>query len=234
MKRLFPFFLFFTALFTLFPSPTPITAKADDNYLRVINEDVGFYASVYDESPLFFLPCSFFVRKVGESGEFVHVECFGVGENSPMLDGFVYKSELVKSDDVYDPFLSFNVTTAFSSAIYYDKSLTSVIQYVFKDRTLGYYGKAESPTGEKVYYVAYNGKLGYMRETDLMPFTVPLHPIPIGKKPTEDVPEEVKGDETERTLKIAVIVSLAGAFFVIFGLIVLPEKKERRTAPNDD
>lgn len=210
----------------LMPSVTP--AFAEEPYLRVVTKNVMFCATPTINDAVFELPYSYYVKKTGESGAFYQIECYGESPYTPLLDGYVLKTDVI-SESTDKPYLNMTVTTATSAVLYEDKDLTTPIQYVFKNRTLGYYG-AYQLGSQYAYCVTYNNKIGYMRESELMPFDVPLHETPIKLDPVSVDDDDKNTIETssDNTLKIVVIVALALGAFIIFALIVIPEQKEKR------
>ena len=208
---------------------TSITpALAEEPYLRVVTKNVMFCASPTISDAVFELPYSYYVKKTGETGAFYQIECYGESPYTPLLDGYVLKTDVI-SENTDAPYLNLTVTTATSTVLYEDKDLTTPIQYVFKNRTLGYYG-AYKLGNQYAYCVTYNDKIGYVRESELIPFDVPLHATPIKLSPVtpDDKQETPIKDTGDSTLKIIVIVALGIGAFIIFALIVIPEQKEKR------
>ena len=203
-------------------------AVAETAYLRVVTKNVMFCASPTSNDVVFELPYSYYVKKTGETGAFYQIECYGESPYTPLLDGYVLKTDVV-TESTDKPYLNLTVTTATSAILYEDKELTTPIQYVFKNRTLGYYG-AYKVGSTYAYCVTYNDKIGYVRESELIPFDVPLHETPIKLEPTtpSDTPDTGSSTTSDNTLKIIVIVALAVGAFIIFALIVIPEQKEKR------
>ncbi len=206
-------------------------ASAESIYLRVINEDSIFYANADESSPLFFLPYTYYVKVLGQTGGFYHVECYGTDGNAA-LDGYVKKENLF--DDgliVNSPFASIKITTAQTTVLYADASLQTPIQYLFAERQLKFYG-SYSFNEEKSYYVGYNGRLGYVKESDIYPFTLALHPNELTFLPPEIDqtlnPEENPNNNNQNSdehfsLKIIIIICLL--FAGIVALFVALNKK---------
>lgn len=219
--------IFITCFFIGFvPNKNLTRASAEEAYLRVLGENVFFYSSPDEETAVFILPYSYYVKKIGASGEYYHVECFGQG-NTPMLDGFVKIEDVTPSDGTSLPYLSYSITTAKDAELYFERPLSDSYRYVFKNRTLYYYGKMTAASGEIFYCVSYNKTLGFIAEEDVYPFTVPLNPDPIDSpEPVSDTDDNKTGNKNTKTaLKTAVAASLVLAAIIIIALIVLPEKK---------
>lgn len=219
--------IFITCFFIGFvPNKNLTRINAEEAYLRVLEENVFFYSSPEEDTAVFILPYSYYVKKIGVSGEYYHVECFGLG-NTPMLDGFVKIEDVTPSDGTSLPYLSYSITTAKDAELYFERPLSDSFRYVFKNRTLYYYGKITVDSGEIFYCVSYNKTLGFISEEDVYPFTVPLNPDPIDvPSPASDTEnDETENKRTETALKTAVAASLILAAVIIIALIVLPEKK---------
>ncbi len=199
-------------------SPNNI-AYSDGEYLRVITDDTPFYKNSNDTFPLFYLPYTYYVKVLGENGGFIHVECYGDG-NTPAMDGYVPKDYLFSDNlSVSSPFVVLDVTTAKTAVLYSDFTLSTPVQYIFSDRTLHYYGKYFC--GEEIiYFVDYNGKLGYVKESEIFPFSIPNHPNELTFLAPEPTPEQPppQTQNSENSLKIIIIASLifAGIIALIF------------------
>lgn len=215
---------------------TKITVSAASTYLRVINEQTVFFANANEQSALFYLPYTYYVKCLGEVGVFTHVECYGVNGGAA-LDGYVKTSELF--DDgliVNNPFVSLNISTATTSTLFADSSLTTPLQYIFADRNMRYYGSYLSGN-TTIYYVEYNGKLGYVKEADVYPFAIANHPNeltflpPPPEEPSiePDTPTVETPKEDYLSLKIIIIVCLLFAGIVAL-VLALKQKPTRRVA----
>ncbi|MBQ7339514.1 MAG: hypothetical protein IJW43_01520 [Clostridia bacterium] len=218
------FILFLLIGFTAIAILTPINkANAQSQYLRVIDDNTPFYTNEFSSSPLFYLPYSYYVKVIGENGDFYHVEyCGENGING--LDGFVPKTKLFddsQSSSSYYP--NVTITTSSNAVLYADSSLLNSIQYIFPDREVKYYGSLYQADNTLIYFVSYNDKLGYIKESALLPFEIPLHPNPLTFLDTPEEPEEtpetpeIKPSADVSSIKIAIIVSLSFAgLFAIF------------------
>lgn len=217
-----------TALASIFISgcPKKKVSAEEDEYLRVITEDTPFYSDKTADSPLFYLPYTYYVRVI-ERGEYItHVE---YAENGASIDGYVPTNKLFADGlPVLNPFPSVAVITAGTAVLYKDYSLTSTLQYVFEGRKMYYYGKYYSTQGKTVYYVGYNDRLGYVKEEDLVPFTIAYHPneltFLIKEEPTPETPQEAPQTTEEKdsvfNIRIAIIavLGIAGVVALIVAL----------------
>ena len=136
--------------------------------------------------------------------------------------------------EVKNPFPEITVTTAENTVLYADKELSSPLQHVFGERELFYYGEYLSAQGEIIYYLGYNNRLGYVRESALKPFTVPFHPNELtflNSDTPDDVNDNPAHTETEDTvfnLRIIIIAVLAVAG--ITALFIAFAKKPKTNA----
>lgn len=222
-------FIITLSVLILFSCDFPVnTAMAESfGYYRIIDNDTFFFREAKTDTTLFLLPYSYYVNKIGEYGEFYHVEVFS--DNLYILDGYVLKEKLFFDNlSVSSPYPEIRIKTAYTTALYVDATLSSPIQYIFKDREMNFYGEYFSSKNEKLYYVDYNGKLGYVKEEFIYPFDIPLHENPLTfikeETPKENPSPEISED-TSYVYKIAIIgcILLAG----VIGLIALISKKKR-------
>ncbi|MBE7061990.1 MAG: hypothetical protein E7382_05590 [Clostridiales bacterium] len=208
-----------------YSSPDKKVFAEQSEYVRIINEQTPFYKNVSDSSPLFMLPYTYYVKVLGEKDGFYHVECF-VSPSTPAIDGFV-PDGLLFTDGlaVINPYPNLTVTSSTTAVLYSDQALTSSIQYIFADRSMRYYGSLTTEDGI-LYYVGYNGKLGYVKESSIYPFSIPNHPNELTfitpELPSEDehTSQIEQSGEKAFSLKVIIIGCLmfAGivALFVIF------------------
>ena len=227
MKKFITIFIFgYLSLIILFTGIYTFPAYAlsyYSNYYRVITDDTPFFANQYSSTPLFYLPYTYYVKVLSTQGDFYHVECYGNGL-TPALDGFVPKDMLYLDNlEVSSPYLSLTIQTSQTALLYSSPDANASIQYLFAERDLMYYGKYQTEN-EIMYYVSYNGKLGYVKESSVYPFTISNHPNALTFIPPE-MPSEPPQEESSPTtktdlsaLKITIVVCLvfAGAIALIF------------------
>lgn len=234
MKRLFVLFIILLALVDCC-SFMNVTAKAQGTYQRVITEDTPFFAYYTDSEPLFYLPYTYYVKVIGYENGYSHVECYG--KNSIKIDGYV-PTDLLYDDglSVTNPYADIKIYTLTPSIIYVDSRLSTPMQYVFPSRQLDFYGILPTLQGN-LYYVGYNGKLGYIKETEIQPFIIENHPNELTFLQTDvevEVPEvepetneEQEQPTDNKTLKILIIVALS-----IAGIIAFFVATKKRTDTN--
>lgn len=223
-----------TTLFAVFNIrySTFIRAYAEDNgeFLRVITADTPFYSDKTAETPLFYLPYTYYVRVLSRGELFCHVEYGSLGA---AIDGFVPTDKLFYDGlSVENPYPNVKTLTATTAVLYKNAAMTDTVQYLFEGRELYLYGAYSSPQGKQVYYVGYNGKLGYVKEEEILPFTIENHPNELTfltppqspEQPTEK-PNDENEKDTTLNLRIAIfaVLGLAG----VIALIIAVNKKPK-------
>ena len=117
-----------------------------------------------------------------------------------------------------------------TAILYEDSALSVQTQYIFKDRKLNYYGELKV-NGLTLFYVGYNSKLGYIKESDVYPFSIPNHPneLTFLTPETEEIPKEESVSKSQDFfgIKIAIIVCLL--FAGLIGLFVALTNKREKT-----
>ena len=197
---------------------SPALVYAQSEYRRVINDNTPFYKSTLDEKPLFYLPYTYYVKVISQNDNFCHVEINGENGRTA-IDGFVPTEQLLyDGQEVLSPYLNLYITTVDTTILYADTSLSSPIQYIFSERSLFYFGEQQSING-KLFYVAYNDKLGYVKESDIFPFVINNHPNDltfITKPETNNNQTATQSNGIFSNLKTVIIVCL-----LLAGLIAL-------------
>ena len=196
-------------------------------YARIITEDTPFYSDPAGINMLFYLPYTYYVRVLDTGETLSHVECYGTG--AAALDGYVPTDMLFyDGQSVQAPYANVTVTAACTAVLYEDASLSGAVQYIFEGRTMNYYGYLPESENSGIFFVSYNDKLGYVKESEVIPFTIPQHPNELTFLPQEEpepLPEDNPAQNDEKAsggadLKLIIIVCLifAGiiALFVVF------------------
>ena len=221
--------MFFAFGFVCF-SPINTTARAITEYRRVITHDTPFYSDATGTKALFYLPYTYYV-KVLEVGQILsHVECFGTG-SSIALDGYVPTSMLFDDQlPVQKPYMEKEILTLSTTVLYLDKGLTEPIQYVFTSRTLVYYGYVQNDSGAIVLYVGYNNRLGYVAETDIVPFETTIHPNELTfliPEPEPEIPPETPVTDNSSLITIRTIIVICLFFAGLIALFVAIKNKPK-------
>lgn len=209
----------------------PAKVNAESVYMRVITEETPFYKNADDVAPLFYLPYTYYVKVLESNASVTHIECYGNG-GTAAIDGFVPTDYLFKDDlTVENPYVVLSITTVGTAVLYEDAALSTPLQYIFADRELNYYGALNHESG-MIYYVSYNGRLGYVKEAEVYPFSIPNHPNELTfLTPDTPVPEPATPESESGGifgLKVAIIVCLI--FAGIVALFIALGKKRNQTA----
>lgn len=215
---------------------TPKSVNAYANYYRIITLDTPFYSETNQSNALFYLPYSYYVKVLDVKDGLARVEI--VSDNLLTIDGYV-PFDLLYSENqtVINPYLSLSITTSSPTILYADNTLSYSIQYIFKNRQLTYYGALTENGKETLYYVGYNGRLGYVKEGDVMPFDLPLHKNPLpnleATKPEID-PEtpilstQQKSKNASDSMRLIILACLL--FAGVIGLIIaLTNRRKSQT-----
>ena len=231
MRKLGYTFANLSIIFSMFFAFSPIVlqVRAKTEYLRVITDDTPFYSDAGGTTLLFNLPYTYYVKVLEYNEMYSHVECFGTG-NSIAIDGYVPTSKLFSDQlPVQNPYLEKEILTISTAVLYQDKALTTPIQYLFSNRTLTYYGHIKSNDGSLLFYVGYNNRLGYVQESTIAPFELPLHPndltfITPEQPPnsTDSTPDKLSPEQNEGTIDSLTIIRIVViACLLLAGLIAL-------------
>ena len=229
MKKIFFFVIaslyFLSNIFISFLSLPVTKGYFNAQYLRITDTTTPFFSSITDGEALFYLPYTYYVKLISKGEIFDHVE-YG-GADGITLDGYVPNQTLFDETlEVINPYPSITITTLKTTLLYADSSLSKSIKYIFKERQLTYYGSFILPDGTHCFYVSYGEELGYVKESDVSPFTISNHPNPLTFIPEETPPVEepiIESNETVNTLRIIIIASLILAG--LSGLVVVIKKR---------
>ena len=236
MKKLYLTLAITVSLIILFPyytsaqSNKPVYANIQTEYLRVLDKTTPFYKNVYDSQPLFFLPFSYYVKVLGLSGEYYHIELHG-NNGQIAIDGYAPCQKLFDDDlAVSFPYLELTITTVSTAVLYSDKNLSMPLQYIFPERNLSYYGEIQTEQGT-LFYVGYNSRLGYVKESDVYPFVIENHPNPLPKNPSDSPTDEPSSYATQtgifglRTIIVACLI-FAGIIALFISIKNSPNKQK--------
>ncbi len=203
------------------------TARADQSeYYRIVDSETPFFSDNLGQNLLFYLPYTYYVKMLENGGEFSHVECYGEG-NTALIDGYV-PSEKLFCDGLKttSPYLSLDIKTLTNTVLYTDATLSTPIQYVFSGRNLKYFGEMPLNGGTKCFFVSYNDKLGYVKESDVEPFEVENHPNELtfleqdidSSTPPPTVQNENGESNAQNELRIVIIACLIIAGFIAIAI----------------
>lgn len=218
----FLFIFAFAVLFVIFPVHR---VKAETgNYMRITDNLTPFFSDEETEDLLFYLPYTYYVKILNVKGNIARIEYGNIA-----VDGYTYIEKLFSDNlTVSAPFPEITIKTHQSSILYKDSSCTSPIKYVFAERTLKYYGYMDD--GESyLYYVEYNGDLGFIKENAVYPFTVPEHPNPLTFLPENENPQNDGTNKNIITPFRIIIISC----LILAGIIAVFISVKNRKSPTN-
>ena len=218
MRRFIAFALTFFSSLTLFSSYGANAKAESEPYYRIIDEITPFFADENQTELLFYLPYTYYVKILSVNGNTAHIEYGNIA-----IDGYTYFDKLFREEQsVLLPYPDVSVKTQKSTLLYQDKECLTPVKYVFAERTMRFYGKALL-NNSYVYYVEYNGEMGYVSEESLYPFTVEPHKNPFTFI-TEENPDQKPKTNNSLPFKI-IIFSCLGLSGIIAIFISIKNKK---------
>lgn len=234
---LFSALFFAAAFYTHALSVTYVYGKeVTDEYARIITDDTPLYSDKDGTQAAFYIPYTYYVKVVAQGELLSKVEygCYGQSK----VEGYV-PTEMLFYDGqtVTSPYPELTVKTAATTPLYADGTLTNVVKYVFYDREMHFLGFYKAQDGSYLCFVEYDSNMGYVKESDVLPFTLPQHSNELTfLKPPETEENEVPDTNGFDGLKIAVIACLvaAGVFGLVFALRKKPETKNDAAAYYDE
>ena len=234
MKRILAIILLITSVFISPMAASEVYAQSDSfRYLRIIDDSTPLYSDSLGTDLVCYLPYTYYVKVLSYSEELLRVECYG-SDGTAAFEGYVPAEKLFDDGlDVEEPYADVKATTAVTTILYFDKELTMPQMYIFPERDLKYYGQI--PDGDTfIYFVGYNGRVGYVREADLYSFEVPDHPNELTFLITEKEPEPETTPQTETPdltgVRVMIIVCLVFAGMVGIFIAFRPKIKHETAA----
>ena len=216
-------FVFISLLIALSIFPTATSVKAENNeYYRVIDSTTPFFQDLDTTELLFYLPYTYYVKVLGVSNNVAHIEYGNTG-----IDGYTYFDKLfLETQEVLNPYPTLTLKTNETTLLYADKSLSKSLMYIFPDRTLDFYGRVDYQN-EYIYLVSYSGKLGYVKESALYPFSLENHPNPLTFLPSESPKPTPQENRLLTPFRIVIISCL-----LLAGIIALIISFKSKKSPN--
>ena len=221
--------LFLSAALAL---PAPVAASADEEkpYAVAATEDVWFYSAENEETRLFLIPCTYYVRVLDEGEVYSTVEYLTDDAPYKKLLGYCRTEQLFAVDFVpARPYLRKQVTLTYTlpdAGGLGDDALSKV------ERTFVYYG--ERTEGGQLYYYVFDGEtfgyvpadehIAYERNDDYLAALA-------GESEPQPAPEEEDGSSVN-AVQIAVICILC-AVAVAVAVLVLRGRKSSAHESSD-
>ncbi len=216
MKRLYIILCFIVCFFAVslsaFPQKKSVKAENNGKYLRVIEENVPFFADEQGLEYIFNLPYTYYVKLLAEGEILSKVEYGALGGTA--LIGYVPTKSLYNDDlSVISPYPNLKIKTLCTTILYSDSEYTTQVQYIFSGREMTFLGSSISTNGVYACFVEYNGRIGYVKDNDIIPFNLENHPNELTFLEPEPEPElipeiENEGSTTKVSLKYVIIACL--------------------------
>ena len=243
MKRKSPLLLvLFLLLSFLFPL-SPRSAAAETNVYACATEDgTRFFSSPNEESALFLLPQSYYVKVLAKGNEYSYVQYLENVSCYQSVYGYCKTDELLFVDYLpLNPYLYYTYTVTYTTpSLSLPDSTLSSFSY-----PCVYYG-AHPAQSDSLSYVLINGKFGYLpspegftyeRNTDYVEYLLSLTPAPPQEEPSDDANQPVDppvGVTLSVGKIIAVIGSVAAVLLIACFLLVTYKSGKKKQYYYDD
>ena len=212
--------------FVLGFAPAHAAETSEGSYARVMQEEVYLYSSPQEESGLFILPRTYFVKITGEEAGFYQVEYLTDTSARPVY-GYCRIGDVEPVDYVPEtPFLTYETEVTFTvgSSDLPDGFFTA---YTVPAAFYGtfYYGSSV------YYYVNMDGEFGYVPASACPPLDYPENTEHMQAE-TPETPPESGGNTNAVNIVLICALSVAalGAVYFLFR----PARPAARPAPFDD
>ena len=180
------YFLLFTltVIFTSRLSPLTPLAAEDIPYARVLKDNVCFYKSADERSALFYVPPTYYVKIIGESGDYFNVEYQYSNQYYTALFGYVKKSEvnIAKTMPSYPVYAGAVLRIVANSAEITEKAEdgSPAIASALKEQEVSYYGRVYNGVNKTYYYyVKFYNIFGYVKSQSCSAADIANHPDPL-------------------------------------------------------
>lgn len=161
MKRLLCL-LVATAVFFLFPSPVSVSAEEEERYAVAAQRGVWFYGAENEESGLFQIPYTYYVRVLREGTLFSAVQYLDNVAPYRAVTGFCKTEDLLFVDFIpARPYLYREITVTYT--VSGEGTLGSGV-FDKLEKKFVYYGESYAGTA-RFYYVLADGMFGYVPAT---------------------------------------------------------------------
>lgn len=246
IKKVICLFVVALILSCFFLPTEKVSAQSDAPiYVRVRDKNVFFYSAPNDESILFALVPTYYLKVLGQEGNYLRVEIMEESAYFSKIIGYVLAESV---EEIFtSPLLPLYPTeiisvTSSSARIYAQPSLLAEkLVTATNGQKMGYYGKVISDQ-TVWYYVCYGEYLGYVNENYLSMPNLTAHPTPLSVKTVEvdigldveDTPAELPVDSPADTSELweqptltILIILIALPVVVLIILLFLPDEKRK-------
>ncbi len=212
MKRLFTTVCAVLFFIIGFSPLAGVPAFGENFYGRAETSTVGFYASEYDENPMFYIPLGYYVYITGETDDFYYCE-YAKSESSYIKKyGFVKKDEIYIDTDMALPlFPEITLTAIKDSNLYSKATKATIVSSITAGQSAYFYGLYQDGT-TTLYYVKISGDFGYVDTSGFEQLIIPTHPKQLSTDTSGVVLPE---DEVEVEIESAEVVASENSNFQI-------------------
>ncbi len=230
--------LYLITIYSYYFNISITTAKAyNENYMRVLSEDVYIYSDSDFTNKLFEIPYGYYVKVENINGATVKVSYGNNDENYPVIFGYAKLDELTETNTTpTKPFILIKVSATYSDVLFNDYNLSKAYFNVPENTFMIYYGKFKRDNGNDLVYVYCNNKLGYFDVNSLNPFSVPDNPDqiimqqpPLGEEEKEKEENEKPTTLPAESLQIIIIIGLSVISISIVYYLFKPTKQKTTT-----
>lgn len=196
------------------------SAEEEYGYARITADDTYLYSSAEEDSGLFILPRSYFVKVTGAAGSYYAVEYMSGIQGRTPVRGYCLAEELTLVDYIPEtPFLNYTVRVTFRVGDSLPDSFISEYEVDAAFYGTFSYGSAVC------YYVELDGEFGYVPASACPPLDYPLNTEHTEQEePETDVTPARGGFGALNIVLICVLAVVAlGAVYFLFR----PAKKRR-------
>ena len=218
--------LFLAALLWLLPF-APARAETADTYARVTQAQVYLYEKPEQDSGLFILPETYFVRITGEAGDYYSVEYMSGVQNRTAVRGYCLRSDVERVDYVPEtPFLVYDTTVTFRTS----EGLPDGF-FTEYDVTAAFYGTF-SYGSSTCCFVELDGRFGYVPASSCDPLAYPPNTEHSETTSTDTDPGS-PAPQSASALNVVLISALSVAALGAVYFLFRPSKKQPRPLDED-
>lgn len=216
MKRLIALLFAAGALLSLFPAPAAVSAEEGERYAVAAQQGVWFYSAENEESGLFQIPYTYYVRVIREGTLFTAVQYLDNAAPYRAVTGFCKTDDLTFVDFIpARPFLHLEITVVYNIA---GETLMGGGAFDKLEKTFVYYGTSYSGTA-RFFYVMADGVFDYVPATQEIVYELNTDYLAPSSAETEPpAPSASSPSALQVTVICAVGLALAAiAVFVLRG-----------------
>ena len=200
--------------FAVFAETDPDFGENAPQYARVEQDDVYFFSQPQESSGVFILPKTYFVKIIGNAGEYYEIEYGSAQQSAAPLTGYCRKSDVAPVDYIPEtPYLAYRTSITFSAGDETALPDDFITSYTVSADFYGTFFFGSSV----YYYVNMEGTFGYVPATVCPPLDYPLNTEHTQTEPSDTAnPSEAKTSAANIVLICALSVAALGAIYFLF------------------